>query len=67
MLVSDRYGLSHNQMDALRRDILETISRHIAIDTERVTIEFQHDHQPTEMVINAPVRRYVRPSAPMHE
>ena len=62
VLVYDRLGLSADQMEALRRDIMETISRHIAIDSERVKIDFQHKHSPAEVVINAPVRR-ARPAA----
>jgi cell division topological specificity factor len=62
VLVYDRLGLSAEQMEALRKDIMETISRHIAIDSERVKIDFLHQHSPAEVVINAPVRRS-RPSA----
>jgi cell division topological specificity factor len=59
VVMYDRLGLSGEQMDALRKDILETISRHIAIDSDRVTIDF-HSHQnqtPAEVAIIAPVRR----------
>ncbi|MEW6298452.1 MAG: cell division topological specificity factor MinE [Thermodesulfobacteriota bacterium] len=61
VLVLDRLGLTSEQMEALRKDILETISRHIPIDSERVKIDFVHQHTPAEVVINAPVRR-VRPT-----
>ena len=57
VLVYDRLGLSVDQMEALRKDIMETISRHIAIDAERVKIDFLHQHTPAEVVINAPVLR----------
>ena len=57
VLVYDRLGLSAEQMDALRKDIMETISRHISIDPEGVKIDFQHEHSPAEVVINAPVKR----------
>jgi cell division topological specificity factor len=62
VLTYDRLGLSLEQMEALRKDIMETISRHIAIDSERVKIDFLHEHTPAEVVINAPVRR-TRPPA----
>jgi cell division topological specificity factor len=64
VLVYDRLGLSGEQMEALRKDILETISRHIAIDPEGVKIDFQHEHSPAEVVINAPVRRMRSSEAP---
>jgi cell division topological specificity factor len=57
VLLYDRLGISADQMEALRKDILETISRHIAVDSDRVTIDFLHSHSPAEVVINAPVRR----------
>src|SRR6185436_16227150 len=38
VVMYDRLGLSAEQMEALRKDIMETISRHVAIDSERVKI-----------------------------
>jgi cell division topological specificity factor len=64
VLVYDRLGLTSEQMDALRKDIMETISRHIAIDPEGVKIDFQHEHSPAEVVINAPVKRRSGTEAP---
>lgn len=57
VVMYDRLGLSSEQIDALRKDILETISRHIAIDSDRVTIDFHSHHTPAEVAIIAPVRR----------
>jgi septum formation topological specificity factor MinE len=42
-------------MEALRKDIMETISRHVAIDTDRVKIDFLQQH-PAAVMIEAPVR-----------
>jgi len=55
VLAYDRLGLSADQMEALRRDIMETINRHVAIDTERVKIDFLQQH-PAAVMIEAPVR-----------
>jgi cell division topological specificity factor len=63
VLVYDRLGLTGEQMDALRKDIMETISRHISIDPEGVKIDFLHEHSPAEVVINAPVKRRGGPEA----
>ena len=62
VLAYDRLGLSFEQMEALRKDIMEAISRHISIDADRVKIDFLHQQNPAEMVINAPVRRARRPA-----
>ena len=56
VLAYDRLGLSANQMEALRKDIMETISRHVAIDTDRVKIDFHHQQHPASVMIEAPVR-----------
>jgi cell division topological specificity factor len=55
VVMYDRLGLSAEQMEALRKDIMETISRHVAIDSERVKIDFMPT--PAEVTITAPVRR----------
>ena len=52
VLAYDRLGLSADQMEALRKDIMETISRHVAIDTDRVKIDFLQQN----VMIEAPVR-----------
>jgi cell division topological specificity factor len=62
VLAYDRLGLSAEQMEALRKDILEAISRHISIDVDRVKVDFLHQQNPAEVVINAPVRRTRRPA-----
>ncbi len=55
VVMYDRLGLSAQQLEALRKDIMETISRHVAIDSERVKIDFLPT--PAEVTITAPVRR----------
>jgi cell division topological specificity factor len=55
VLAYDRLGLSADQMEALRKDIMETISRHVVIDTDRVKIDFLQQH-PAAVMIEAPVR-----------
>lgn len=57
VLVYDRLGLTADQMDALRKDIMETISRHISIDPEGMKIDFLHEHSPAQVRIDAPVKR----------
>jgi cell division topological specificity factor len=61
-LMFDRLGMSAEQMEALRKDILLTISRHIEIDPQRVKIDFHNDRTRTALFINAPVRR-IKPRA----
>jgi cell division topological specificity factor MinE len=67
VVLYDRLGLSADQLEALRKDILETISRHISIDSDRVTIDFWHNHTPAEVRITAPVRRSRATSEPQKQ
>ena len=48
-------GLTPAKIEAMRKDILETISRYIAIDSDRVKVDIQYEHTPAEVVINAPM------------
>jgi len=65
VVMYDRLGLSAAQMEALRKDIMETIGRHVAIDSERVKIDFLP--VPAEVTITAPVRRGRTPSEPQKQ
>ena len=56
VLVSDRLGLSPEQMQALRQDILATIGRHLPVDSDKIRSDFVHENNPAEVVINAPMR-----------
>jgi cell division topological specificity factor len=62
VILHDRLGLSATQMEALRKDIMETISRHVVIDAERVKIDFLP--APAEVTITAPLHRNRTPSEP---
>jgi cell division topological specificity factor len=58
VLLLDRFGLTQEKKEALRKDILEVISRYVPIDPERVKIDFQRERAPDEVIFNAnaPVR-----------
>ena len=58
-LMFDRMGISADRMEALRRDILKTISRHVEIVPDKVKIEFHDDRTRAALFINAPVRRTI--------
>jgi|GEM_PF-3431344 len=55
VLAYERLGLSAEQLEALRKDIMETINRHVSIDTDRVKIDFLQQY-PTMVTVEAPVR-----------
>jgi cell division topological specificity factor MinE len=66
VLTLDRLGLTSEDIEALRKDILETIKRHIrnrniAIDPEQVKIDFEDQRTPV-MVFKAPMDE-ARPAA----
>jgi len=47
-------GLTPDKIEALRKELLATINRYIAIDSDKVKVDVQYEHTPAEVVINAP-------------
>ncbi len=56
VLIHDRTDLSPAELDALKDDLIETISRHIDIDPLAVTITVAHDGRSQRLVADIPLR-----------
>ncbi|MCB9639298.1 MAG: cell division topological specificity factor MinE [Myxococcales bacterium] len=59
LLVHDRVHLSPGQMDELRKDLLEVLSRYVEIDEQALDVELKTlpDSRKMALVSNIPVRR----------
>ncbi len=55
VLVQDRSGLSSQEMDNFRKDLLEVISRYFVLERRGVEIEWQRNDSSTALLINTPV------------
>ena len=62
VLIHDRTDLTQKEMEALRDDILEVISRHVSIDPGAVRIDVERDGREQRLVADIPLRSVSRRS-----
>jgi cell division topological specificity factor len=60
VLIHDRTDLTPGELDALKDDLIETISRHIEIDPAAVTINLALDGRSQRLVADIPLRNAAR-------
>jgi cell division topological specificity factor len=60
VLVHDRMDLTPAELDALKDDLLKTISRHIDIDPQAVQIGLERDGREQRLVADIPLRSVAR-------
>ena len=60
VLVHDRTDLTPAELDALKDDLLKTISRHIDIDPQAVQIARARDGREQRLVADIPLRSVAR-------
>ena len=60
VLIHDRTDLTPSELDALKDDLLETISRHVAIDPAAVQIGVEVDGRSQRLVADIPLKNIAR-------
>ena len=55
VLVQDRSGLTAQDMDFFKRDLLEVISRYFVLEKRNLQVEWQRSSNATALVINTPI------------
>ncbi|MGD8604618.1 MAG: cell division topological specificity factor MinE [Anaerolineales bacterium] len=55
VLIHDRAGLSPGKLDALKDELIQVISRHIAIDVDSVEIALTNDRKQQRLVADIPL------------
>ena len=60
VLIHDRTDLTRAELEALRDDILEVISRHVDIDPDAVRIDVERDGREQRLVADIPLRSVTR-------
>jgi cell division topological specificity factor len=56
VLINDRSGLSSQELDQIKNEILEVISRHIEIDPATVKIQMNQDGREQRLIADIPIR-----------
>jgi cell division topological specificity factor len=60
VLIHDRTDLTPGELDALKDDLITTISRHIEIDPAAVTINLAQDGRSQRLIADIPLRNAAR-------
>jgi cell division topological specificity factor len=60
VLVHDRTDLTPAELEALKDDLIQTISRHIEIDPEAVQIGLEKDGRSHRLVADIPLKNTTR-------
>ena len=60
VLIHDRTDMTPAELEALKDDLLVTISRHIEIDPDAVAINIAHDGRSQRLVADIPLRSATR-------
>lgn len=55
VLIHDRAGLSPGKLDALKDELIQVISRHIAIDVDGVEIALTNERKQQRLVADIPL------------
>jgi cell division topological specificity factor len=60
VLIHDRTDLTPAELESLKDDLIETISRHIAIDPTAVSINMAHDGREQRLIADIPLKSATR-------
>ena len=60
VLIHDRTDLTPAELDSLRDDLIETISRHVEIDAQAMQFGVEHDGRSQRLVADIPIKSAAR-------
>jgi len=60
VLIHDRTDLTSTELNVLKDELLQVISRHVDIDRDAVQIDVEHDGRAQRLVADIPLRSVTR-------
>lgn len=64
VLMSDHLSLAPEMIEAMKRDIVEVISRYVEIDNSKMDVHFEHQDKSLAMLANIPITGVARNNPP---
>lgn len=64
VLIHDRINISPEVMDAIKKDIIQVIARHLKIDQNTMDIFFEKDVEAMALIANIPLKNVKRTTSP---
>ena len=62
VLMTDHLELAPELIDAMKRDLVDVISRHVEVDRERIEVNFERQDRALAMLANIPILSIHRPN-----
>lgn len=64
VLMTDHLALGPEIVEAMKRDLVDVISKHVEVDRERIEVTFERQDRALAMLANIPILSVNRPSPP---
>ena len=55
VLMSDHLSLAPEMIDAMKRDLVDVISRYVEVDRDKIDVHFEHQDKALAMLANIPI------------
>ncbi len=55
VLMSDHLSLAPDMIEAMKRDLVEVVSRYVEVDRDKIDVRFEHQDSVFAMLANVPI------------
>ncbi len=64
VLMSDHLSLAPDMIEAMKRDLVEVVSRYVEVDRDKIDVRFEHQDRVFAMLANVPIISVNRTPSP---